>query len=160
MAILTDSGRAAIALAVKNQAIHLACGGGDSAWDTTPVPEPVNATALLDEIGRRAVTEASFCLPDAAGDIIVPPGRFATSLTPTKYLYLRFSFAFEDAPSAIIRELAVFIGTTLKPGVPSGTEYVTAPQIADFGQMLTLERIGALTRSPTIRQRFEFVIQF
>lgn len=85
MAILTNSGRVA--------------------WDTTPVPESIDSTALLAEIGRRKAT----CTPDEAGEIIVPTGRFTESLVPTKHLYMRFGFDFTDAPNATIRELAVFV---------------------------------------------------
>lgn len=35
MAILTQSGRAAIASSIKQQAIHLAWGTGDSTWEST-----------------------------------------------------------------------------------------------------------------------------
>ena len=160
MAILVDAGRIAIAQAVKDQSIYLAWGSGDVAWDTTPVPEPTDATALVAEIGRRVVTAAEFCTPNSGGDIIVPPGRFSVSSTPTRYLFLSFTFDFNDAPSAIIRELGVFLGTTLKSTVPPGTEYVVPSQIQLPGNMLQLERIGRLERSNAIRQRFEFVIQF
>lgn len=159
MAILVDAGRIAIAQAVKDQTIHLAWGTGDPDWDDTPEPEPTDATELVAEIGRRLVSEAQFCTPNPSGDIIVPPGRFSVSSTPTRYLFLRFTFDFNDAPSAIIREIGVFLGTTLKSTVPEGTEYVVPAQIQLPGNMLQLERPGRLERSNAIRQRFEFVIQ-
>lgn len=160
MAILTKSGRAAIAASIKAQSIHLAWGSGEESWDTTPVPEPITATALVAEIGRRRVTQSQFCTPDPLGEIRVPEGRFSPSAEPTNYLFLRFLFDYTDSPSAVIREIAVFIGTEVDPSVPPGQDYVTANKVINPGQLLTLERIGRINRSSTVRQQFEQVIQF
>ena len=69
MAILTNSGRVAMAQSVKAQPIHLAWGSGSAAWDTTPVPESITATALLagiditasDPLARIAQLGLSVC---------------------------------------------------------------------------------------------------
>jgi hypothetical protein len=160
MAILTDSGRAAVATAIKGQSIYLAWGSGDAAWDTTQPGESVDTSALLAEVGRRKVTQSMFCKPDPAGEIIVTEGRFTVSQTPTKYLYLRFAFDFTDAAGAVIRELAVFTGTVPNPDVPGSQDYITPDEIQDPGQLLVLEYIQKLQRSAQIRQQFEFVVQF
>lgn len=160
MAILTDSGRAAVAVAIKGQTIHLAWGTGNASWDTTPVPEPAGATALVAEIGRRKVTQTLYCLPSADGEIEVPNGRFTVSDVPTKYLYLRFTFDFNDAPAATIRETAIFLGTVAKAGVPANQNYLAPADVEDAGKMLSLEYTAKIERSPSVRQQFEFVIQF
>ncbi|MGL4459787.1 MAG: hypothetical protein ACRCUB_15630, partial [Plesiomonas shigelloides] len=85
---------------------------------------------------------------------------FSVSQTPTKYLYLRFAFDFTDASDKTIRELAVFVGTTAKSSVPVGQDYLLPSDIEDHGQMLVLEHIQKLVRSPQVRQQFEFVVQF
>ncbi|MGL4459102.1 MAG: hypothetical protein ACRCUB_12070, partial [Plesiomonas shigelloides] len=89
MAILTDSGRAAVATAILAQPIHLGWGEGNVSWDSVPVPETPGTTVLVSEVGRRKVTQALYCKPDPAGELIVTEGRFSVSQTPTKYLYLR-----------------------------------------------------------------------
>lgn len=160
MAILTNSGRAAVAAAVKSQTIHMAWGSGDAAWDDTPVPEPAEATALVNELGRRRITQALFCLPDPQGELVVPSGRFTVSEAPTKYLYMRFSFDFSDAPASTIREVGIFTGTVVKDTVPAGQDYVVPSEVEHPGQMLALERIPKMERSASVRQQFEFVIQF
>lgn len=160
MAIITESGRIAVAASVKSQQIHMAWGTGDPLWDSSPEPEDVGATALLNEIGRRRVTQTLFCTPSPTGELIVPSGRFSVSEVPTKYIYLRFSFDFDDAPSETIRELGVFVGTQLKPGVPEDKEYVEPSEIESPGQLLVIEHILAMPRSDEVRQQFEFVIQF
>lgn len=160
MAILTDSGRAAVAKSIKESPIHLAWGSGSVDWDTSQPPESIGTTALLAEVGRRKVTQSLYCQPDPTGEIVVSEGRFTISNTPTKYLYLRFAFDFLDAYEATIRELGVFIGTQAESTVPAGQDYLELSDVADPGQLLVLEYIQKLQRSPQIRQQFEFVVQF
>lgn len=158
MAILTTSGRTALAAAAVAQPLHLAWGTGSASWDATPVAEPVTATALVAEVGRRASTFVGYCTPSTTGDIIVPTGRFASSDTPTNNIYLRFNFDFSDAPTATIREAAVFMGTTTVSGLPAGQKYFLPAQIQSQGILLAIERFPKIVRSATVRQSFEFVL--
>lgn len=158
MAILTTSGRTAIAVAIAAQPLHLAWGSGDAAWDETPVPEPIDATALVQEVGRRAVTLVQFCQPDPEGELVVPSGRFTISAEPTQHLYLRFNFDFADAAASLIREAGVFLGTQVQTGLPEGQRYFAPTDVADPGTLLALERFPKITRSSSVRQSFEFVL--
>lgn len=160
MAILTDSGRAAVATSIKAQPIHLAWGSGSVDWDVSQPPESITTSTLLAEVGRRKVTQAMFCSPDPLGEIVVSEGRFTISEVPTKFLYLRFAFNFLDAQDSTIRELGVFVGTVAKSTTPAGQDYLLPDDIDVPGQLLVLEYIQKLQRSPQIRQQFEFVIQF
>lgn len=158
MAILTTSGRTAMAIAIAAQPLHLAWGSGDAAWDATPVPEPVGATALVQEIGRRTASLIQYCTPDAQGELVVPAGRYAISASPTQHLYLRFNFDFTDASASLIREAGVFLGTVLQSGLPEGQRYFAPADIASPGTLLALERFPKITRSASVRQSFEFVL--
>lgn len=160
MAILTNSGRVAMAMSVKAQPIHLAWGSGNATWDTTPQPESIDSAALLSEIGRRAATYVAYCEPDVAGAIIVPTGTFSETATPTKHLYMRFAFDFTDAPTSAIRELAVFIGTQIVAGLPVGQMYFEPDQVTNPGTLLVIEHIQKFERSASVRQTFEFVVTF
>ena len=70
MAILTKSGRSAIAQSIKNQQIHLAWGEGPESWEKTAesvesplsdnLSEDILATGLVKEIGRRLADEVLF----------------------------------------------------------------------------------------------------
>lgn len=160
MAILTNSGRVAMAESVKARPIHLAWGSGSAAWDTTPVPESTNDSALVAEVGRRLITVSRYCTPDVDGEIIVPTGRFTESVTPTRHLYLKFNFDFTDAPTATIREVAVFIGTVTNPALPGGQMYFVPADIVSPGTLLVIERTPKFDRSPSVRQAFEFVVTF
>jgi hypothetical protein len=162
MAILVESGRAAVATAILKQPIHLAWGTGDPAWDAVPNPgqQPTtSATDLLHEVGRRTVTQTMYCTPKTDGEIVVSKGKFTASQVPTKYLYLRFAFDFLDAANEIIRELGVFIGSTTV-ATPATPNYYLPAEVTDKGQLLVLEYIQKLGRSEQVRQQFEFVIQF
>ena len=140
MAILTTSGRTAMAVAIAAQPLHLAWGSGDPAWDDALIPEPIDATALVQEVGRRAVTLVQFCQPDPDGELIVPSGRFAISAEPTQHLYLRFNFDFADAAAGLIREAGVFLGSVVQSGLPEGQRYFAPADLASPGTLLALER--------------------
>jgi|APHig6443717497_1056834.scaffolds.fasta_scaffold00063_51 hypothetical protein len=158
MAILTTSGRTAIAVALAAQPIHLAWGTGDSAWDAAPEAEPTAATALVNELGRRAVSALKYCTPDPAGEIDVPTGRYRETAEPSNHLYVRFNFEYADASAAKIRELGVFSGAAPKSGLPPGQTYFAPTELEKAGTLLALQRIPAITRSPSTRQSFELVL--
>lgn len=160
MAILTNSGRVAMAESVMVRPIHLAWGSGDPDWDTTPVPENIGDYALVNEVGRRLVSVVRYCTPDANGEIVVPTGRFSESAVPTKHLYMRFNFDFFDAPTASIREVGVFIGTQTDPDLPPGQMYFEPTDIVSPGTLLVIERTDKFDRSASVRQSFEFVVTF
>lgn len=159
MAILTNSGRAALAAAIMAKPIHMAWGSGDAAWDAVPEPVTTLATALVNEIGRRTATQVKYCTPQAGGELVVPTGEFTESLTPTKYIYLRFNFDFVDAPTSSIREIAVFSDTQLVAGLPIGQRYFSPSEVQSTGILMVVERISKFDRLPSVRQSFEFVIE-
>ena len=169
MAILTASGRTAIAQSIAAQPIHFAWGTGAASWATATPQENINAVGLTTEVGRRVATGVQYVTPDSTGDVIVPvfndaagnavTKRFALSAVPTPHLYMRFNFDFSDAPSSTIRELAIFVGTVVAAGLPAGQRYFTPAQLSDPGTMLALEHLPeAIIRSPNSRQSFEFVL--
>lgn len=159
-AILTTSGRIAIATAIKTRTAHLAWGSGDAAWGNTPPAPPANTTALLAEVGRRKATLVDYCAPAVNGAISVPEGKFDISATPTNNLYFKFHFEFEEAVGSTIRETAIFLDTVAAAGVPVGQYYLTPAQVAQPGTLLVIERRAPIIREITTRQLFEFVVTF
>lgn len=160
MAILTKSGRTVLSKLVMESPVHMAWGTGDPDWDSEPEPETIDEIALINEVGRRSVSTIRYCEPDENGSIIVPTGRFEESPVATNHLYMRFNFDFFDAPTASIREVAVFIGTELVPNLPGAQMYFEPADVDDPGILLIVERIARLDRSSSIRQSFEFVVTF
>ena len=159
-AVLTTSGRVAIATAIKTRTAHLAWGTGDANWSVTPPAPPANATALVSEVARRKAQQIDFCTPNANGDIAVPEGRFAVSQTPTNNLYYRFFFEFEEAVGSTIREQAIFLDTVAATGVPTGQFYLLPNQVQTAGTLLVIQRTAPIVREVTTRQLFEFVVTF
>ena len=160
MAILTESGRIAVAQYLSSQPIHMAWGNGSVSWDTTPVLPSVNDAVLVAEIGRLVATAVQFAVPASGGTISLPEGTFNISASPTKYLLLSFEFAYTHAVGQDIRELAVFVGSTAKSSVAAGTTYLTPAQLQLVGQMLVVERVAKFTRQANTKQKFTYVIQF
>ena len=75
MAILTTSGRVALATAIKASTLHLAWGRGLADWDTNTPREPRSALSLTDEIARRKVNAVHYCKPQDDGDIVMLGAR-------------------------------------------------------------------------------------
>lgn len=159
MPILTKSGRVVIAESIALRPIHLAWGTGDGAW-TTPPAEDADAEIVLNEIGRRQATEVSYVVPDVDGDIILPTGTFSRSDDPTNHLFVVTNFEFEDAPSSIIRNVGIFVGSTMVGGLPGGQRYFEPAEVATPGRLMHLENIAPIYRSPAIRENFQIVISF
>jgi hypothetical protein len=160
MAILTQSGRAALAQAVKNQTMHVAWGTGDEAWDSEPIPEDTTQTALVNEVGRRVVSEVFFCEPDDQGELEAANGRFTLSETPTRNLFVKVQYDFSDASGYTIRELGLFINGETDDELPPGQEYFLPNQVISPGILLLLEHEPAMIRTPAVRESFAFVITF
>lgn len=159
--VLVESGRAATAAAVAaSAAIHLAWGEGDPSWGITPPPEPMAATALEAEVGRREMTEVGFVVPDPQGAVIVPNGTFTVSLVPTPFLYLRCFFSFDDAVGDTIREVGVFLNTTREAEVDPAKAYLVPAEIDSPGTLLILQRSAPVLREITTRQQFEYVLAY
>lgn len=160
MAILTRTGRAALAAAIQDQTLHLALGEGETAWGATHPPEAVAQAALLNEVGRRVVDETRFVTEAVDGDIVVPTGRYAVSATPTNHLFIRVRFDFEDASAATIREQGLFVGTQTDASLPAGQRFFTPAQVTDPGILLVLQNSVPIVRQPSTRETFEFVVTF
>lgn len=159
-AILTTSGRIAIATAIKARTAHLAWGTGDAGWGNSPPPPPSNAAALVAEIARRRANSVEFVTPDSNGTISVPEGKFSITTTPTNNLCFDFFFEFNEAVGSTIREQAIFLDTVAAAGVPAGQYYLTPSQVANAGVLLVIQRTAPIVRELTTRQRFQFVVTF
>ena len=158
MAVLTTSGRIAMAVAIKARPLFLAWGTGSPDWDEAPIAESLDATGLTQEIGRVAVTVTGYATPDPLGIIEVPTGFFSLSDDPTNHLYLRFDFGFADAADQVISEAGLFIDSVIQTGLPAGQRYFTPDQVVSPGSLVALEHFPPVIRSSLKREQFEFVL--
>lgn len=160
MSILTTSGRVALAEAIKAMPIHVAWGPGNGAW-TTPLAEDNSATGLITELGRRIPDSVAFVVADPSGSIEIPgEGFFSETLTPTNRLLVTTQFLYDDDPTAVIRQTAVFVGTEVVAGLPGGQRYFTPAQLQSPGRLLQLQNLAPIIRSASARSRFENLIVF
>lgn len=160
MAILVNTGRAALAYALMQQPFYLAWGSGDPAWDDLDAPPTpnINSAALLNETGRHLLSISSFCVPDANGSIDVPTGRYAQTTEMQNNIYLNFRFSFEDGAGLVIRELGVFSGGTVVDGLPPGQLYFEPDEVATAGTLVLLDHVFAFVKSENVRPSFDFVL--
>lgn len=157
--IITQSGREAIAEEISTSGLMLAWGPGDGSW-TTPPTEDESARSLISELGRRLPNEISFVTPSPTGDIIIPGAKYARSSTPTRWLFVSTTFDYADESTATIRQTAIFKGTVLVGGLPSGQRYFTPANISSPGKMLELANLIPIPRSNLNRETFNYVIEF
>jgi hypothetical protein len=158
MAVLTTTGRTAMAIALRERPLHLAWGTGDPAWDASPIPESLDATTLTNELGRVAASVIGYAVPDPIGLIEVPTGFFTWSDDPTNHIYLRFDFGFADEADQVIREAGLYIDSVIQGGLPEGQRYFTPAEVSAPGRLVALEHFPAIIRSPLRREQFEFVL--
>lgn len=161
MSILTESGRIALAEAIKAQPLHTAWGPGNGSWTTPPAEDP-SATSLIAELGRRVATSVNFVVPDVDGDIEIPGyGKYTTTLTPTKRLMVFTQFAFAEEPTATIRQTAIFVGTQVIAGLPPGQRYFVPAEVESPGRLLQLQNLSTpVPRSADYRTGFYNLIVF
>ena len=158
MSVLTDSGRAALARALKEQDLYLAWGGGVESWGDEPPPPDPETVYLVNELGRKGLFTSLYVRPDEEGEIVLSTGRYRVSVEPTPHLYLKFMFDYEDAPTSRIRELGIFAGGKIKPDLPVGQTYFVPEEIENPGILLLYETRKTLQREPSDRHDFEYVI--
>jgi hypothetical protein len=157
MAILTKSGRTALAVSLKARPIHLAWGLGDGQWTAAP-EEDIQASSLINEVGRRIVDDVTFCEGDENGLLVTPTGRFSATENPTNQLYFHCTFDFEDAATETIRELGIFIGTEVSETCQPGQRYFVPSELINPGILLVCENTVPLIRTPATREAFSFVV--
>lgn len=158
MSVLTDSGRAALARALKEQTLYLAWGGGNESWGNEPPPPDPEKTALINELGRKALFTSLYVMPDEEGGIVLSTGRYRVSETPTPHLYLKFLFDYEDGVGSSIRELGIFAGGKIEEGLPPGQTYYVPGEVEEPGILLLYETREPLLRKASERNEFEYVI--
>lgn len=124
-----------------------------SYYAKTPT-EPSGATGLVNELGRRVVDSAQFLVVDANGVIVDPSGaHFSVTATQTNMGLFTATFDYGDAPTATIREIAIFTASVPVAGLPDGQRYFTPDQLQSTGTLLSLQNFS--TAQPRVAYKRE-----
>lgn len=161
MATLTDSGRAALVESLLNENLYVGLATGLETWDDpeTFQAESREITDITNAICFIKINDKQFVSANEQGSIILPQGRFEISNTPTPNMYLKASLNFTEAPTAIIREVAVFKDIQLKESVLPGQIFFTTADVQSHGHLIFIDRqTTPINRSAGRRETFEFVI--
>ena len=121
------------------------------------VPNPT-AGSLLSEIGRKRVTDVDYVIPDTSGSVTLTQGNYTVVEYPTRYVYVRTLFAFDDSETATIRETGLFLGTETLSTLPAGQTYFEPSEVTKAGEMITLDNMSPVTRSATVRETVAMVV--
>lgn len=159
MSILAESGRIAVAEVIFSRTLHLAWGRGDGSW-INPPSEAGSATALISEIARRKAAIVQYVTPDPSGAIVLAEGTFSASITPTRHVYVRVDFDYNEAIGEAIREIGLFSGTIVNPSLPTTQQYFTPAQIVNPGRLIFLKNYAPIPRLVGAREWFEIVLSF
>lgn len=161
MATLTDSGRAALAEALKGENLYLGLSSGKVTWDSADTFEAETRalTDITNAICFVKITDKQFVSSNNQGSIILPQGRFEISNVATPNLYLKASLNFTEATTAVIREVAVFKDIVLNNTVTEGQTFFDTSHVTSHGQLVFIDRqTSPINRSAGRRETFEFVI--
>ena len=159
--VLVESGHTKLSEEMFSNDFRLAWGTlpSGSGWADAPLPEDLNSTELILEVGRIVAQVKEYVIPDNAGVIDVDGVKWSISATPTKFIYTKFVFEQEMNSSDSIYQLGVFTNTVPSVGFEAET-YLQPSNIADVGKLILLENQPVVFRNSATREIFEYVITF
>lgn len=159
--VLTEVGHIALAEAMFDEEYFLAWGTVpvEQDWGNTPVVEELLDTTLIQEVGRIKALAKQYVVIDNDGVIEVDGVKWSVSATPTKYVYLKFSFDQTMNSADSIYQLGLFVGTVAIIGKEAEL-YLQPSDIQETGKMLLLENQPVLYRNTATKETYEYVITY
>ncbi|QIG71445.1 structural protein [Rhizobium phage RHph_TM39] len=128
-------------------------------WTTSPPSPLLTYEGLYRELGRRKVMSVKYVKPDVNGAYVTNQGRWAESLTPTKYIYAYIAYDLTDAPNNTIYQYGIFIGTVPTAG-NENKQYLIPSEVSDKGSLLSIENVSPIIRNSSTREFYEIVMTF
>jgi hypothetical protein len=105
----TDAGRVLHQQALVDVLTHIAVGSGAVPILGGTLQVPARTSSVVGELGRARIAEKHFVVPDSAGALITPDGRWTAVTTPTNQVYLRALFL-EGQAQGNWRQLGLYGG--------------------------------------------------
>ena len=111
--VLTEVGHVALAEAMFDEEYFFAWGTVpiEQDWGNTPPTEELLDTLLIQEVGRIKQLAKQYVEIDNAGVIEVDGVKWSISATPTKYVYLKFTFDQTMNSADSIYQVGIFTNT-------------------------------------------------
>lgn len=159
--ILVEAGHVKLAEEMFDEDFRLGWGSlpaGDG-WADAPLPEDLNSTELILEVGRITSQVKEYVVPDNNGVIDVDGISWSISATPTKFVYLKFVFEQTMNSTDSIYQLGIFTNTIPTAG-NEAEAYLQPASIDDVGKLILLENQPVTFRNSATREIFEYVITF
>lgn len=159
-AVLVNSGRILLAKAIKPRPAFFGIGSGDEAWgeDEPPATE-MDRLEMLSPIGFKQAHAVNYVTPDADGELVLSNGTYAFSDTPTNHLNYQLRLNYGEVEDAI-REIHVYVDTTVDDSLPAGQRYFDESHITSLGNLLLVERRKPLHFDGTIGAEINMVVTF
>ncbi|RUM44890.1 MAG: hypothetical protein DSY80_03905 [Desulfocapsa sp.] len=159
--ILPFVGSTTVIRAIDKTNIWLAIGRGDAAWGDAPAEPSLTEVALTDPVGMLRLTEKQFVVKSASGTIETNDGqKWAVSVEPTRYLYVRYVLKTSEAVGNTLREWGLYLDPTVKGSVPAGQNFVAIDDFEDIGDFLAFRRVAPIIHNGTLRNTISEVITF
>ena len=157
---LTEQGHVSLCSAMQTSVFWLAWGVSDSPT-LESVLENGNDLALEDEVGRTKETYNGFVSPLPGGAITVGGQDWVTSVTPTKYLYLKFDFPQDANDASDIKQMGLFTDVELE-----GSEtYIDTSEdklnlMTSIGNLFENRNQATLVRDAATKESYDIIITF
>ena len=159
---LTEKGHITVCENMQVETFWLAWGTHTA--ELNGVAEILDSTDLKDEVGRTKETYKDFVTPDGAGDIEVAGQKWSISVTPTKYMYLKFTFPQDQNTTETIRQMALFTDVQLSTGSEAVTYIDTSvdklSNMDDIGNIFETRNQIDLVRDSTTSEKYDIIITF
>jgi len=160
---MIKEGHKALAKLFKERSdYHLGVGGcgAETPWTTSPPVPNFDAVAMLEEFGRRKVTQVSYAEEDAGGDIGWDGSLWSTTTSVTRHVYLKFAFETDEAVNLNVYQVAIFVGTVPQGIVPPGQFYLEPADVLEAGTIMYSQYIVPRIFSEFEKPVFEFILTF
>lgn len=145
--------------------------GKTTPWDEgeSSPPTPVNTDSLQEVAGYKKVESKFLVIPDDTGTGELTYQNQRWKIVPydqalekgARWVYISTYIAYSEFPTDLVyRQIGVFTGLKVKPGVESSSYALTPDQVSDPGIGEALDNRTPIYREADQRERLTLVIEF
>lgn len=121
---------------------------------TTEIVTPLAYKKVLTKLWVQQVS------PEDEFDYLVGGNHYALSIEPTRLIYVEVELRPEELSLSIIREVGIFLGTTVDVGFPEGQLLFQPEDVATLGMLYALKYYSPIIRNDYSKEHFAYILQF